>query len=257
MKEPYSAANDQKRIFHFHSFILNERFFMMQSRYVIRLAVAFAAVICCFSDSAKAAEVIGGQTNVILNFDALSDLASLDLSSVSPDVIVPGSIADSVAFPINARDADLRPTTFSYDSSDFLGTFAGTIEHTGSVFFNDDSVEVGNFSIAFNNDRVGGLPGGEGTGFFVESTTGLPAILFDVVNIDLENLVASESQLNIPAELAVSSEFGQFLFDNNLSQSNLEGAVVGNALVEGVVPEPSAGSLLLISLFGLASTRRR
>lgn len=229
---------------------------MLHLRLLTAFAFAASAMICTLPAAAQTVELNGGQTNVALNFQALSDLASLDLSGVSDDVIVPGNIPDSVAFPINPRDASPLPTTFSYDPADFLGTFAGTIEHTGSVFFNDDAVEVGNFTIGYDAGRVGGLPSGDGSGFFVESTTGLPAILFDVVNIDLPNLVASNTELTIPGELAVSTEFGGFLFDNDLSMENLAGAVVGNALVEGVVPEPTTASLLLLSMLGLAIARR-
>ena len=210
---------------------------------------SFLAIISILSVSsfAQAADVIGGQTNVALDFATIESAAGLALSGVSGDVISPGNIPDSVAFGINPRDAASLPTTFSYDSSDFLGTFSGTIEHTGSVFFNMDAVEVGNFTIGFDAGRQEGLDPGQRTGFFVESTTGVAAILFDVVNIDVPNLVASDAELAIPAELAISNEFATFL---NLP--NLEGAVVGSALVEGVVPEPSSSLLMLFALGGLA-----
>ena len=199
-------------------------------------------------------DVVGGQTTVALDFATLESAASLAFYSVSGDVIVPGTIADSVAFPINPRDAASLPTTFSYDPSDFLGTFSGSIEHTGSVFFNADSVEVGNFKIGFDAARAGSLSGA-GTGFFVESTTGVAAILFDVTNIG--TLTTTTSQLDIGADLAVSPEFGQFLFDNSLSASNLEGVVVGAALVQGVVPEPASLSLLMMAGLGLLGMSRR
>ena len=213
-----------------------------------KTTINFAAIISilAISSFAQAADVIGGQTNVALDFATIETATGLALSGVSGDVISPGNIPDSVAFGINPRDAASLPTTFSYDSSDFLGTFSGTIEHTGSVFFNMDTVEVGNFTIGFDGGRAGTDPG-DPSGFFVESTTGVAAILFDVVNIDLPNLVASDAELKIPAELAISNEFATFL---NLP--NLEGAVVGSALVEGVVPEPSSSLLLLVALGGLA-----
>ena len=112
-----------------------------------------------------------------------------------------------MAFPINSRTAASLPTTFSYDPTDFLGSFSGTIEHTGSVFFNMDTVEVGNFTIGYDPIRVGNL-GGAGTGFFVASTTGISATLFDIVDID--NLVPTAASLEIGADLAVSPEFGGF-----------------------------------------------
>ncbi len=120
--------------------------------------------------------VNGGQTNVLLDTALLSSVG-LDLSGVSPDVIVPGDLGmDSVAFTINPRTGS-DPTTFAYELFS-LAPFSGTIEHTGSVFFNMDALEVGNFSIGFDAARVVG----DNSGFFVESTTGLLAILFDIEN---------------------------------------------------------------------------
>jgi hypothetical protein len=198
-------------------------------------------------------DVTGGQTSVLLDTATLSSAASLDLSSVSPDVISPGDLPGSVAFGINPRNASAPalPTTFSYDSTNFLGSFSGTIEHTGSVFFNADAVEVGNFTIGFDGNRAGTL-GGAASGFFVESTTGIAAILFDIENPS--NLVATDSSLTIDANLLVSPEFGQFLVDQALAATNLQGADVGDARV-AAVPEPTG--LALLALGGLAVLRRR
>ena len=211
-------------------------------------AVAFSAG----SAFAQTVDVTGGQTNVLLDTATLSAAASLDLSGVSGPVIAPGNLgADSVAFPINARDAASLPTTFSYDPADFLGSFGGTIEHSGSVLFNAGTVEVGNFTIGFDAARAGTL-GGTASGFFVESTVGIAAILFDIGAPSQLN--ATPGSLTIGADLLVSPEFGAFLFDNGLSTSNLQGADVGDALVQAV-PAPSA--LATIGLAGLAATRRR
>ncbi|MEO1584384.1 MAG: hypothetical protein AAFR96_07425 [Planctomycetota bacterium] len=197
-------------------------------------------------------DVTGGQTNVLLDTDTLSAAASLDLSSVSGPVIAPGNLgAASVAFPINARDAASLPTTFSYDPADFLGSFGGTIEHEGSVLFNNDTVEVGNFTIGFDLGRAGTL-GGNASGFFVESTVGIAAILFDIAAPS--QLDATSSSLTIAADLLVSPEFGQFLFDNSLSSTNLQGADVGDALVQAV---PAPGAAVAFAGLGLAASRRR
>lgn len=197
--------------------------------------------------SAQTFEVVGGQTSVLLDTATLSSAASLDLSSVSAEVIAPGELgAASVAFGINARDAASLPTTFSYDAG--LSAFSGTIEHTGSVFFNSDTVEVGNFTIGFDAGRVGG----DRSGFFVESTTGIAAILFDVAAPSLVS--ADAAGLLIEADLLVSAEFGQFLFDNALSASNLTGADVGDARVNAV---PTPGGLAAIAFAGVLAVRRK
>ncbi|MFI4883140.1 MAG: hypothetical protein ACIAQU_11205 [Phycisphaerales bacterium JB064] len=200
--------------------------------------------------SAQSFDVIGGQTSVLLDTDTLSSAASLNLSSVSPDVIAPGSLGDgSVAFGINPRDAASLPTTFSYEAG--LASFGGTIEHTGSVFFNMDSVEVGNFTIGYDGTRVGG----DRSGFFVASTTGISAILFDVASPD--SLSATADGLDIRADLLVSSEFATFLRDAGLASADLTGADVGDALVEGVVPAPGAAVLVGVAGLGAAIRRRR
>ncbi|MFG0305071.1 MAG: hypothetical protein ACF8Q5_02515 [Phycisphaerales bacterium JB040] len=192
-------------------------------------AIAAALAVTGTAALANDVEVADGQTSVVLDFATLEAAASLAFSSVSGDVIAPGSLEGSVAFPINARDAAMLPTTFAYDYTDFLGTFSGTIEHTGSVLFNDDTVEVGNFTIGFDAGRVGTLEGAA-SGFFVESTTGVAAILFDIGAPSA--LSAGAFELVIGADLLVSPEFGGFLFDNGLSEANLAGAAVGSALVE-------------------------
>ena len=199
--------------------------------------------------AAAQVDVTGGQTSVLLDTATLSAAASLDLSGVSGDVIAPGALgADSVAFGINPRNASSLPTTFSYDPNDFLGTFSGTIEHTGSVFFNSNTVEVGDFTIAFDAARVGGVR----SGFFVASTTGISAILFDVGAPS--TLDATASSLTIGADLLVSAEFAGFLLDNQLASADLTGAVVGSALVQAV---PAPGGAAALGLAGLLAARRR
>lgn len=213
------------------------------------LTATAAAMACCTTAMAQI-DVIGGQTSVLLDTDTLSSAASLDLSSVSPDVIAPGSLGDSsVAFGINPRDAMMMPTTFSYETG--LASFGGSIEHTGSVFFNMDSVEVGNFSIGFDDGRIGG----DRSGFFVASTTGIEAILFDVASPS--DISATSSGLLIEADLLVSSEFSTFLQDAGLASSDLTGADVGDALVEGVVPAPATAMLFGVAGLGAIARRRR
>ncbi|MEX0877029.1 MAG: hypothetical protein WD114_06180 [Phycisphaerales bacterium] len=214
----------------------------------IRILTALSLAAGCGIAHAEEFDIIGGQTSVLLDTDTLAAAASLNLSSVSADVIAPGELgAASVAFGINPRDAMMLPTTFSYDAG--LTSFSGSIEHTGSVFFNSDSVEVGNFTIGYDGSRVGG----DRSGFFVESTTGIAAILFDVATPSL--LSADGSGLIIEADLLVSGEFAGFLTDNGLASADLTGADVGDARVSGVVPTP--GALAVLGMGGLLASRRR
>ena len=214
---------------------------------MMRTAIVSSAIACAFTASFTASaqnDVVGGQTNVLLDTSLLSAAAGLDLSSVSSDVIVPGELgSSSVAFGINSRSASSLPTTFNYANG--LASFSGTIEHTGSVFFNSDTVEVGNFTIGFDGARVGG----DRSGFFVESTTGVAAILFDVKANSVPQADATGLQIN--GDLLVSAEFAGFLGDTGLT-----GADVGDAFVNAAaVPEPT--SLALLALGGLAVARRR
>jgi hypothetical protein len=206
------------------------------------LAVALCATM---SSAAFAATLVGGETSVALDTDLLSNVAGLTLSSVSPGIPA-GSLPGSVAFPINPRDAIFLPTTFTYTAGDFPGgPFSGTIEHTGSVFFNDDAVEVGDFTIAFDGARA--VDGN--SGFFVESTTGVAAILFDTQVTALDE--ASNSAFDLTVDLVVSPEFATFL-----GNSALTGADVGDARIVGTsIPEPT--SILSLGLAGLMFLRRR
>lgn len=220
---------------------------------IVAAAVVVASVAIAVPAAAQTVRVIGGQTNVALDFTTLSTAANLNFSSVSPDVISPGSLPGSVAFGINPIGAPSLPTTFAYDPSNFLGTFSGTIEHAGSVFFNADAVQVGNFTIGFSAARVGTL-GGAASGFFVQSTVGVAAILFDIENPS--SLTATNTELSIGANLLVSPEFGSFLVGAGLAASDLSGADVGDALVQGVVPAPGAVTLAGLALAGTLRRRR-
>jgi len=211
-----------------------------------------AGVFSVSTAHAIPADVVGGQTSVLLDAELLESAAGLTISGVSSDVIVPGNLGtDSVAFDINSRSATapLLPTTFSYDSDDFLTTFSGTIEHLGSVFFNTDTVEVGNFTIGFDAGRTP-----TNSGFFVESTVGVAAILFDVAPTLLD---PTATDLTIAADLLVSPEFAGFL------GLDLTGADVGDALVEGIaqadaqVPVPTTLALFALGLIGMGYQQRR
>ncbi|MEN0109474.1 MAG: hypothetical protein AAF805_02010 [Planctomycetota bacterium] len=195
--------------------------------------------------------VVGGATSVALDFDALRDNASLDTPSVSAGIgsgVLPGSFA----FPINSRTAASLPTTFEYTAGNFpSGPFAGTIEHTGSVFFNNETVEVGNFTIGFDAGRADAV----NSGFFVSSTTGIAAPLFDIAVTEIGPQTASA--LEVEGDLRVTPTFAQFLLDNSLATADLTGVDVGDArIVATAIPEPTAIAFAL-SAATFAVTRRR
>lgn len=210
------------------------------NRFLLATAITFTLPAFALAQ----AEVKGGFTSVALDTATLSAAAGLDLSSVSPGIGA-GTLPGSVAFPINSRTAATLPTTFTYTPGDFpTGPFSGTIEHTGSVFFNTDTVEVGDFTIGFDAGRASG----SASGFYVESTTGVMAILFDTAVVALDE--ASGATLDLTVDLLVSPEFAAFLGD-----SALTGADVGDARILAAVPEPA--SLALLGTLGAAAIARR
>jgi hypothetical protein len=226
-------------------------------------AVAMVVMVSSTFGNAATVDVTGGRTSVALDTKALSTAAGLTLSGTSPEVQSPGDLENSVAFPITARDAAERPTTFSYDPADFLNTFSGTIEHAGTVSFNENAVTVGNFTIGYDADRAGTLTG-LASGFYVRSNTDVDAILFDVGQPAALN--ASETLLALDADLLVSPEFGQFLLGGGLATSDLSGVDVGDARIAAsatgsgggtVIPLPPGVVPGLIGLAVLAAPKLR
>jgi len=203
--------------------------------------------------------VTGGTTTVLFGNKALDSLG-LKLTGASETVEIPGVLGpNSAGFTINPRDAGdpLNPTTFEYDNMAFA-PFSGTIEHEGTLSLTDLATEsaevtVGNFRIAYDAARVAG----DASGFYVESTTGIEAILFDIGSPLPE---AFPEMLIIAANILVSPEFSDFLQSQNLVDDSVAGADAGLALVMGsaqVVPVPAAVWLFGSALGLLGWIRRR
>lgn len=204
----------------------------------MRFKLALLLLITCapLSSHAITAQVVGGQTSVLFGNGALETLG-LEISSVTPNVW--GDLGpNSVAFGINPRNA-IDPslsTTFEYESDDFFAFFAGAIEHTGRVAFNDGAIVVGDFTI----EAPGGRPA-DASGFVVTSTFGLEGlILFDLANPIIE---AFENSLTIAADIWVSPELA-----DALSAPQFAGEDAGMALVVAKsmpIPLPAVGWLFL------------
>lgn len=194
---------------------------------------------------AALSQVTGGSTSVVFGNGAL-DALGLEITAVN-GVIAPGGLGpNSVAFDINSRDAASGlSTTLTYDADDFA-PFNGTIEHSGTLQFNG-AIDVGNFTIGFAGDRPDGA-----SGFFVASTFGLEAILFDIANPVVEPF---EDFLIIGADILVSPELAMALGNDAFA-----GVDAGAALVLAdatVVPVPAAAWLFGSGLIGLVGMTRR
>ena len=188
---------------------------------------------------------VGGQTNVLLDLALLQSAASLQLTGISDGVITPGNLGpNSVAFTITSPVSAELPTTFRYDTSDFFGTFAGSINHRGTVTFNN-AITVGNFEIFFDN------------GFKVADRQSGLGVLFDIA---VTGATPTAAEFNATGNLLVSSNFAAILQQLGLASANLTGADVGDASIQGFnssVPAPGALALLgLGSLVGVRSRRR-
>lgn len=192
---------------------------------------------------AKAAtfQLASGVTSVFLDLPTLESVG-LTLTGAN-DTVPPVSSAYLVGFPITPA-TDFK---FSFDAAGFAPV-SGTIEHTGSVTFND-VLQLGNFSIGFDPGRVSAIA----SGFFVRDTITTGAILFDVAAPSSLSFDDTTLKLDLVADLLVSPELAGVL-----ENSALIGAEVGEASINGeAVPEPTTimGALAAGGL--IAAARRR
>ena len=224
----------------------------MSSGRIFAAAVISGAALAATSAGAVTVNVTGGTTSVLLDTALLEAAAGLSLTGLSDAVIVPGALGSgSVAFGINSRSDPDRATTLSYDTDDPVGSVNGTIEHTGSVEFND-SIEVGNFSI-FADETIAD------TGAIVSDTIiPLGALFFAVA--DGESLIANDAELFIGGDLLVTPSFADAL------GVDVAGADVGDFQIEAsvavagdgpaVIPLPASALLLAGGFAALGGLRR-
>lgn len=167
--------------------------------------------------------VSSGTTSVFLDLELLETAANLTLTGADSDG-TPFSDDFIIGFPIT------ESSDFRLDSAGIIG---GTIEHTGTIEFND-SLTVGNFDITALSDRGVG-----NSGLVVISTAEGPlngVILFDIA--DPGGLDVGDDSLSVTdADLRVAPEFAAVLSDPEFAGSDLTGAVVGNARVDAALGE--------------------
>lgn len=205
---------------------------------ILGFAAATAAVLAPAPASAATLQLVSGVTSVNLDLQTLSSVG-LNLTG-SNNTVPPVSSSFLVGFEITPA------TTFAFNHAGGFTPLGGTIEHTGSVTFNNQ-LTLGNFSIGFDPQRVLG----QASGFFVRDTLTLGAILFDVAvpsRVDL-----SGSDLTIEGDLLVSPELAGVLGNRGLA-----GADIGEASINSqAVPEPFTIGGMLLAGSALVAGRRR
>ncbi len=101
-------------------------------------------------------------------------------------------------------------TNFTFSDANGLTPLSGTIEHTGTVTFNNQ-ITVGNFSIGFDPKRAIN----NASGLFLKDTVSLNTILFDLSAP--ETIALDDKSLTLTSvKLLFSSEFAGILGNSNL-----------------------------------------
>lgn len=214
--------------------------FYQQSAIFGAATVALVSIVA-LPEQAQAATFTleSGVTSVFLDLPTLQSVG-LSLTGAA-DTVPPVSSDFLVGFTITPA------TNFTFTTNGGFAPISGTIEHSGSVTFNN-ALTVGNFSIGFDPARAVG----NASGFFVRDTITTGVALFDVATP--ESLLFSEQtlKLDLKADLLVSPELAGVL-----GNSGLAGAEVGAASINGTaVPEP-ATILGALAAGGFLAARRR
>jgi hypothetical protein len=180
-----------------------------------------------------------GVTSVFLDLPTLQSVG-LNLTGTN-GIVPPVSSAFLVGFAITPA------TNFTFTTEGGFAPISGTIEHSGSVTFNN-ALTVGNFSIGFDPARAIG----NASGFFVKDTITTGAALFDVAAPSSLLFNESTLKLDLTADLLVSPELAGVL-----GNTGLAGAEIGAASINGAaVPEPTTMLGALIAGGFLAARRR-
>ncbi|MDG2021812.1 MAG: hypothetical protein P8J59_07670 [Phycisphaerales bacterium] len=211
----------------------------------IALGAAVAASSASAVASAEIVDVVGGQTNVLLDFDLITSVTDLELTGVSNGVITPGNLGEgSIAFAVTSPDAANQATDFRYDTADFFGSFAGSIGHRGTLTFNQD-ITFGNFKIAYDT----GLEA-----FTVSDTYSFLGDVFEVGVVDASPLART---FDVVGDLLITENFAAILLDLGLADSDLAGADVGDVWVQGLNQNVPAPGVLALGVTAILVSRRR
>ncbi len=185
-------------------------------------------------------KVISGVTSIDRDHEEILSNIGLTLTGTNQAVApIPSNYL--VGFNIDSL------TNFTFSDKGGFTPLSGTIEHTGTVTFNNQ-ITVGDFSIDFAPRRT--VTGA--SGLVLRDTFSLNTILFD---LSTPGLVAFDGQnLTIPdVQLLISPEFADILDDPELS-----GLFAGTARIDAQVasvPEPDSVLATLVAGAALLAAR--
>ncbi|MHC5611759.1 MAG: hypothetical protein ACYTXA_12260 [Nostoc sp.] len=185
-------------------------------------------------------KVISGVTSIDRDHEEILSSIGLFLTDTN-NTVAPIPSNYLVGFNIEST------TNFTFSDEGGFTPLSGTIEHTGTVTFNDQ-ITVGNFSIGLAPGRT--VTGA--SGFVLRDTFSLNTILFD---LGIPGPVAFDGQnLTIPdVKLLISPEFA-----NILQKPKLTGLFAGTARIDAqvaAVPEPDSVLAILVAGAALLATK--
>ena len=208
------------------------------------------------------AEVTGGSASTTLTNSNPAG-GGWTLIATSPGVTTTaGGTTFTATFPVNTRTDPARPTSATYDTANPAGTYAGTVELSGFLTFlfgNGQTLELGDFSLAFDASRAGTL-NGQASGFILRNNRGSagPSVAFDVQNPP--TVLANTTSFSFTGGLLASPELAQFL--SPFAQPNYAGTNLGSINVTAtaqpagtVIPLPPAVYPAAVLLAGMAAAQ--
>ncbi|QLE51469.1 hypothetical protein FD724_27590 [Nostoc sp. C057] len=207
---------------------------------VVGCTIAAFMSIAPMQVDAATFKVISGVTSIDRDHEDILKSIGLTLTG-NNNTISPIPSNYLVGFDIDSA------TNFTFSDEGGFTPLSGTIEHTGTVTFNNQ-ITVGDFSIGFAPGRTVQ----DASGFVLRDTFSLDTILFDL-SIP-EPAVFDGQNLTIPdVKLLVSPEFAKIL-----QKPELTGLFAGTARIDAqvaAVPEPDSVLAVLAVGAALLATR--
>ena len=211
--------------------------------------VSVAVCSAALSASASAqVDMVEGRADVASGRGAVIAATGRASSGSTPEATDPGNLPESLAFKAASRVAQDHRTRFGYDAGAFLETVSGSIEDGGSILLGGrTTLEIGDFTIVYD----------ETAGFrIIDNIDLIGLVLFDIVVNDTR---IEPSDFDVWGDVEISRQFSLGRLDLGIVREDLRGEDSDDARVQGFdqpVPGPAVGSLLALSMIGLARRRR-